>query len=204
VKQSVLDNFQVDGSIPITHGQINDMVINLRNELLTAIDGRGHNNDPNPNPNPNPNPALGGIIVEGFRVWTWGGRLHPCPENFEFPLSNTKVLWDLWFNGRPCDNMSPFRFLKSDMDFSIKKMQVRFSKASFVMKGIIEGQNQTPRQIAELTIADRDRVFEESYMRMFHLIYPDKDLEFFDNHRVGDLKVSSMYDLIKAYEKRIL
>jgi hypothetical protein len=72
------------------------------------------------------------------------------------------------------------------------------------MKGIIEGQNQTPRQIAELTIADRDRVFEESYMRMFHLIYPDKDLEFFDNHRVGDLKVSSMYDLIKAYEKRIL
>jgi hypothetical protein len=48
VKQAVLDNFQVDGSIPITHGQINDMVISLRNELLTAIDGRGHNNDPNP------------------------------------------------------------------------------------------------------------------------------------------------------------
>ena len=55
----------------------------------------------------------------------------------------------------------------------------------------------TAADIANLTINDRDKLFEDSFMRLFHLIYPEKTEEYLDNHRVGDLKYVTMYDLLK-------
>ena len=200
LKQTILDNFQVDGAIPITSSQIHDMFNNFRDEMVRAIAENGEAQNRNRNDDDR-NPNLGGDhLLGGYRMWMWGGRLHPCPEDFEFPICNVKVLWDLWYSGRPCDNVQPYRFISTKCgDLSTKLMRGRFSKATFVMNELSHGH--TAADIANLTINDRDKLFEDSFMRLFYLIYPEKTEEYFDNHRVGDLQYVTMYDLVKKYYK---
>ena len=199
LKQTILDNFQVDGAIPITSSQIHDMLNNFRDDMVRAIAANSEAQNRNRNDDGDRNPNLGGDMG-GYRMWMWGGRLHPCPEDFEFPICNVKVLWDLWYSGRPCDNVQPYRFISTKCgDLSIKLMRGRFSKATFVMKELSHGH--TAADIANLTINDRDKLFEDNFMRLFHLIYPEKTEEYLDNHRVGDLQYVTMYDLLKKYYK---
>jgi len=201
LKQTILDNFQVDGAIPITSSQIHDMFNNFRDDMVRAIAANGEAQNRNRNDDGDRNPNLGGDMG-GYRMWMWGGRLHPCPEDFEFPICNVKVLWDLWYSGRPCDNVQPYRFISTKCgDLSIKLMRGRFSKATFVMNELSHGH--TAADIANLTINDRDKLFEDSFMRLFHLIYPEKTEEYLDNHRVGDLQYVTMYDLVKKYYKTL-
>ena len=94
LKQANLDNFQVVGAIPMTSSQIHDMLNNFRDDMVRAIAANGEAQNRNRNDGDR-NPNLGDHSMGGYRMWMRGGRLHPCPEDFEFPICNVKVLWDL-------------------------------------------------------------------------------------------------------------
>jgi hypothetical protein len=89
LKQSMLENFQIEGTVPITRHEMQEMmrlsIDDLKNSIensLNSIASRtipsaliantpiaGHEND-----------------VTTYATWTWGGELHPVPEHFEFPV----------------------------------------------------------------------------------------------------------------------
>ena len=86
LKQCMLQNFVVDGTIPITHVQVVDMLselmISLEKSFVTAIrDDRQSNSMVHAS-----SPAQVGEQSEGNkRSWSWKGRFHPVSQDFRFP-----------------------------------------------------------------------------------------------------------------------
>jgi hypothetical protein len=88
LKQSMLQNFQVGGTVPITHLQVVDMLTNLQASINASIhEAIRAENTP---------VALAAIHVEtslngersdvgNYRSWTWNSRIHPVPQDFRFP-----------------------------------------------------------------------------------------------------------------------
>lgn len=44
-----------------------------------------------------------------YGTWTWGGRIHPVPEDFQFPKCNVRALWDFWWDGNRSEGLAQFR-----------------------------------------------------------------------------------------------
>ena len=40
--------------------------------------------------------------------YVWGGRFHAVPENFNFPATTVKVLWDSWLFGNSSLSIGPY------------------------------------------------------------------------------------------------
>lgn len=88
LKQRMLQNFNVEGTIPITHVQVVDMLSELKtsleNSFVTAI---RHDRQSNPTV-PVPSPTQIGeqaTSQESNLRWSWKGRFHPVPQDFRFP-----------------------------------------------------------------------------------------------------------------------
>ena len=48
---------------------------------------------------------------QGFTTWYWGGKFgRYCPQDFKFPSSDVKTMWDLWHFGNPAKNIAPYKF----------------------------------------------------------------------------------------------
>jgi hypothetical protein len=87
LKQSMLENFQIEGTVPITRHEMEEMMRSsilkkiIENSLqsiasrstttalITNAPTAGHEND-----------------VTRYATWNWGGRLRPVPEHFEFAV----------------------------------------------------------------------------------------------------------------------
>jgi hypothetical protein len=89
LKQSMLEDFQIEGTVPITRHEMQEMMRLSKDDLKNSIENSlnsiasrtiplaliantpiaGHEND-----------------VTTYATWTWGGELHPVPEHFEFPV----------------------------------------------------------------------------------------------------------------------
>jgi len=133
-----------------------------------------------------------------YAMFTWGGRMHPVPEDYEFPRRDITVrsIFDYWFDGDPAKNYQPFRKLKG-FDLSSKCSKRMLSKASGVIKVLLKSGNVTETEVAGMNdFAERDRLFERYYMQMFHSLYPNSDESAFDRRRIGDLTYSHVYDLL--------
>lgn len=88
LKQCMLQNFNVDGTIPITHVQVVDMLSELKtsleNSFVTAIREDRQSNSIVQVPSPM---QIGDqtTFQGGKHFWSWKGRLHPVPLEFRFP-----------------------------------------------------------------------------------------------------------------------
>jgi uncharacterized Zn finger protein len=89
LKESMLENFQIEGTVPITRHEMQEMMRSSIDDLKKTIENSlqsiasrsiptalinkaptaGHEND-----------------VTHYATWNWGCRLHPVPEHFEFPV----------------------------------------------------------------------------------------------------------------------
>ena len=81
LKASLLENFRVEGVLPVTQLQIADMMNDLKISLLAAMQHP---------PAPPPEPDVGierarSEDVTGYSLWNWKSRFHPVPEDFTFP-----------------------------------------------------------------------------------------------------------------------
>ena len=85
VKNNMLQNFRVEGVIPITQLQIADMMESMKSQILAAMQMLIVSSAPQV-------PAIQHDIVGGrsdgtggYAQWTWKSRFHPVPESFIFP-----------------------------------------------------------------------------------------------------------------------
>lgn len=90
LKQSMLQNFTVDGTVPITHVQVVDMMADLKvsieTSLVSAIRRDRENNQAVSASPPHVEPSESHSGSQStYLTWSWGGRFHPVPQNFRFP-----------------------------------------------------------------------------------------------------------------------
>ena len=81
VKLTMLENFRVDGTVPITMTQVEGMMQAMQATVLAAIAEQGAQQQS----------AIAAVASsdsqQPFRSWTWGGRIHPVPDTFRYPRS---------------------------------------------------------------------------------------------------------------------
>ena len=87
VKDTMLQNFQIDGVVPITHAQVESMMAGMKEVVLSAIRAQSDTLMAALQrvANVSADTAMSGALTQGVRSWTWGGRIHPVPETFHFP-----------------------------------------------------------------------------------------------------------------------
>jgi len=189
LKSTMLDNFQVNGAVPITFNQVQGMINDLKNTLTTALSTAVTNQH-----NSNASNHLTHSSDVQFATWTWKGRFHPVPEGFRFPKCTTKAVWDLWWDGLPVERIRPLRHLKS---FDLSRADGNnMSKARKVLKALTV--ELTYEHVCALSISDRDNLFQDRYMQLFRNMYPDQPEDHHDRRRIGDLTYMTVYDLISS------
>lgn len=195
IKDCLLENFQINGAVPITHSDVKSMIDDLKKSLLEAF---GENNSRRilnePDNQANINPENSSV---SYRSFTWAERIHPVPDDFRFPKCNCRTLWDLWWRGKPVDNIAPFKVIKS-FDISNKSDKVLFSKAKFVIEALSKFNSAFSIQnLHTYTSNQLDVFFETSYVGIFRRLSPDQFLETLDRRRIGDMSYVTFYDLLK-------
>jgi hypothetical protein len=88
LKTALLANFRVDGVLPLTVDQVNAMLqamsaniietINNNQAMLVAAAVTANNANGEAAETRHRNSST-------YRTWTWGGRIHPVPQDFRFP-----------------------------------------------------------------------------------------------------------------------
>lgn len=93
LKQSMLENFQIDGTVPITRHEMHEMMKTSIDDLKNTIETSLRNLSVRDN-SASSVPVIAGVTDEidrergiaSYTSWTWNGLIHPVPENFEFPV----------------------------------------------------------------------------------------------------------------------
>ena len=89
LKHTMLDNFQVEGTVPITRQEMQDMMMSTIGDLKTSIETSLQaitlrSQVPTA---PSITEALAnGVHDNHYATWQWGGRFHPVPQDFKFPV----------------------------------------------------------------------------------------------------------------------
>ena len=200
LKAMMLENFQINGILPITHTQVVSMIANLERSILNAMQQQNQvltqqqqqSSDHSYNNNSN----------EGFRMWLWKGKFHPVPQDFKFPSDNMSNIWNLWWDGRPIDRIAPYRKLQP-YDINDKNMSNRFIKARVVMKFIIKHSDKSDTEIANSSSTEKVRYLQDAYLHIFDEWYGDQGVALLDRRTVSSMSFLSFYELIKGGGKRI-
>jgi hypothetical protein len=89
LKQSMLQNFNINGTVPITHLQVVEMMEKLQSSIETTIQSALLQNQTSNSAAAVPtNTSRTGLETEtpsSYSTFTWNSRIHPVPENFRFP-----------------------------------------------------------------------------------------------------------------------
>ena len=201
LKAVMLENFQINGVLPITHSQVVSMISNLENTILNAMQQQNQvliqqQQQSSAQSNDNNN------THDGFRMWSWKGRFHPVPQDFKFPSDNMSNIWNLWWDGKPNERIAPYRKLMP-YDIDNKNMSNRFIKARRVMEFIISHSGKTSLDIASSSSAEKIRYLQDAYLHIFDEWYGDQSEALLDRRTVSSMSYISFYELIKGSGKRI-
>lgn len=125
-------------------------------------------------------------------------QIHMVPKEFRFPKCNVRTVWNLYWGGRACDRIRPYRFLKA-YDMYHKSDRGRWSKAISVVKQLISciiNHEDGPTSIAELASMPsyvRDDMFDLGVKELCSNegVIPVRLL-----HKVGQLSYVTVYNNI--------
>lgn len=186
---TMMSKFSINGAIPITMSDLNTMIDKIMQEIKSNNKNNNTNSvDSNTNSSSN------------FITWSWGGRFHMVPEGFTLPNNNIRDIFNLWYFGNMNLKIQPYRFLKS-IDLINNAQCILLSRINKVMnelESIVKDIAADDIRISDIT--DRERVnvlFEQS----FHVLM-ERINRADSNHRIGDLSVARVYDLILRVRKR--
>jgi hypothetical protein len=84
---TMLDNFAINGTVPITHAQVVDMLNEMKMSLLGAITEQGSLNRQLLQASATVHSSSSDGSTAQFDTWTWLERIHPVPQDFQFPRS---------------------------------------------------------------------------------------------------------------------
>ena len=219
IKKSMLENFKIDGTVPITHSQVESMMLDLKNCVISAISNQSEQTNAKIAELNKENLSSNNNIIGGNKYVTfyWNDRWHPVDKNFRFPTRiDTRTLWDLWWNGKPVDRIAPYRHLQT-FDFFVKSDKQKLCRARRVINKLIHysiivmNSNEIndvsiglkTNYIRDMSIVERDRVFEESYIKLYSVL-SGQSLEVLDMKRVGEKSVNTIWDKINEFDKYCL
>jgi hypothetical protein len=139
----MLSRFSINGAIPVTIDDIkillNNAVNKMRTELRDAIPATTTTS-------PSPKQFTDADADPRFQLWTWKGRLHMVPEGWQFPSTDVKATWNLWYYGHVHDRIRPLRHLKK-ADLQGSAQVTLWSKTNGVMGAI--AATMVERKVAE-------------------------------------------------------
>jgi hypothetical protein len=86
LKRSMLQNFNINGTVPITHLQVVEMMEKLQSSIQTTIQAALIQNQSIATTEPTDMSSTGSETeIPSYRTWTWGSKIHPIPKGFRFP-----------------------------------------------------------------------------------------------------------------------
>lgn len=89
LKQSMLQNFNINGTVPITHLQVVEMMEKLQSSIEATIQSALLQNQISNSaaavPTNTSRTRLETETPSSYSTFTWNSRIHPVPENFRFP-----------------------------------------------------------------------------------------------------------------------
>lgn len=162
LKDSMLENFVVNGVMPLTVQNFQNSLGELKDDILIRFNERindlmrnnnniniPNNNDQHLNNN-NDNDEQqqqqqenGHENLRGCKYFIWGGKMgRLVPRNYEFPSTNTKSAWNMWHYGHPIDidnHTYPLKRALDDRhksDFVGPKNKCNISKTAKVMQAL--------------------------------------------------------------------
>lgn len=196
VATTILNQFSVNGAIPITADQVNSMlqmnsnqiVSRIREELVSMVEPntdlnnnrQGNDNNNNESLYIGPEVAdqtLDEVIQSWYKSWNWGGRMHvPINKDFKMPRGNNLMMWNLWLFGDKSRGIRPFRLIKS-MFFNIRNERTMFSKGGKVAKTLIDiaikhniMPGATVKDIHSINPTDSGTIFQRCFEKLLELL----------------------------------
>mmetsp|Transcript_12129 Transcript_12129/g.15607 ORF Transcript_12129/g.15607 Transcript_12129/m.15607 type:complete len:659 (-) Transcript_12129:55-2031(-) len=211
VSESVLRNCQVEGAVPITPDQINELIATnfaqiseliegLRNEMKT-LSGNGLNPE-EPPMQLEPSDTTGSVFDDGFASFMWGGRLHMVKEGFQLPSLSVMNWWTAYWEPNQVDNIRPLRFLKGcDLQNSTQKSY--WCKSKYLLVDLTnifkEKENLTEANIRDMTSINRDALFKKHFEGYILTKYCFGNEVKFKSFRLDAIVLNTLYDNVKKY-----
>lgn len=167
VKSMLLENFQIDGVVPINISDIERIIIERDRRLFARLD---EIQDIASNPANAIQRGAPEVQVRNFITFHWGGRMRMVPENFEFPKFDVKTMFILWHFGNTDLQIQPYKMLvRYRDDLRSKHDQTNFDRARVVMHAIdsiAADHNVLPPGISDfstLNATEAVNIFDQIY-----------------------------------------
>ena len=196
VRDCILENFNVQGAIPVTMSTIHalfekhnadilDKITEIRDSIVESVSvsatasGVGD--------------VTGGEMVHensrvagSYRLFQWGGRLgRMVPSGFKFPSCDIKTLWDLWYFGKSSEGIRPYRHLDSTLqvnfhaDLTTKDDRENFSRAKRVIVALTDHicerkekrKEEFETELQTFSISDSDELYEQHFPSFISKFY---------------------------------
>jgi len=198
LSKHILDNFQVNGAIPITQTILQDSLQefsrNLMNNILPQMQSWNNNQDIEI-------PNIEGVEPSIFKYFNWGGRLmHIFPKDFHITNMPVKMIWNLWYFGNGALHIYPYKLVKERKQFYDlpgKRDKELYSKASKVVCYIEDmarnlGLLGQSNDISSFSRVESDSLFDIIFYDVVENLYPEGDY----CDRIYDLTYTALYNRI--------
>ena len=190
LEEMLLSKFEVNGAIPLTKDDINNMLSKHQASILEEI--RSMNQSV---ANTGTQPEQQTLESHGT-VYHYGGGFHMVPEDFVFPTSSCKNMWFRWHIGQDIHNIGPFRKLYKEYKMDIdQKRRPLVDKAHVVMEEIGKYTDDI------VTAVNCGQTFDVCFPQLIKRLYGE---EKFAKHsfRWMDLSYTTIYNVLSQEKKR--
>jgi hypothetical protein len=188
LKESLMENFQIDGVSPLSRMDVENLIDRYGNALRTDIRGMLdaiptglHGQHLQGVPQLNASIVDGPVVSLFCRDFVWPGELGGrwVPHKFVFPSGTLKEMWNLWHYGNTTLRVVPYKLLHENgkqKDLVSEKNRTQMSRTHRVMSKLHEiavEHNIYPADtvVGTLSLANSDSVYQQLYPLFIQYLY---------------------------------
>ena len=125
-----------------------------------------------------------------YQPHTWGGRMHPVPENYLLPSYSVKDHWNLWYFGNKTQQIGSHRSLQQfdlvNTNVNLEKRnKTNFCRIKMVMHYLMDAYKAMDPPIASIDEGNSDELFGRVYSDMlYHLYGNNVNVRAFSDHNI--------------------
>jgi hypothetical protein len=171
VKELILQNFQFEGTLPITRTDFE----NFRTEMTRVITDALLQHGPRRETETSGSTGGGNTIRQNnsgheFDVYFWGGKAHLIPESFEWPHNITmRAMWLLYHFGDSGRRITAYRKIQRT-SLRSKKEKTSFDRAKKSINALMEAATTLGLIQSSTQIISSDTLAEQIFLQAFPLL----------------------------------
>ena len=211
VAKEFAESFNVEGHTPLTVATVQQLIHNVRDELLEAFQQRVVQAPPDPLPTV----ASQSIPNSGrdYASFSWINpldrdkknlgqpKIHPVPEGFLLPRTSAADCWRFWHFGDKSRNIAPFRGITC-RDLNVRAEWNQLSRIRYVMDSLLQvaiANNHIEIGVAVKSLSEPEAhaIFEKALQGLLREL---KESTKTSVHSHGIPSIGTMYNLIKRRE----